>query len=317
MVEFGDAFATLATLSAGRVELDRNRVRGLVFAPPSDPFACDRLLDEVREVDADHDTVRLRNGDLLTGAVERIGDRQLHLEVDGRPLTIDLERIALVIFNARLASGEGPLAAAMAVGLADGSILGCRSLQPVGPRVRLELAGGSEAVAVEYLEVPLAQIVYLQSAARLCDYLSSLSPVAFRHVPYLALEWPWRQNRSVIGTRLRTADGGIYLRGLGVHSACRIAYRVPAAARRFRATVALDASAGRRGSVVFRVLLATGGQWQEAFRSPIIRGGDRPLDVDVDLAGSTGVALAVDHADFGDELDRANWLDARFERDPQ
>ena len=57
--------------------------------------------------------------------------------------------------------------------------------------------------------------------------------------------------------------------------------------RRFEAEVAMDDTAGRRGSVVFRVYLVRDGQLQEAFVSKIVRGGDPPQPVTVDLVGSS------------------------------
>ena len=75
----------------------------------------------------------------------------------------------------------------------------------------------------------------------------------------------------------------------------------------------IDQAAGLSGSVVFKVLLEGGaGQWSVAYQSPIIRGGDAPLPVTVDLKGSTRMALLVDFADRGDECDYANWLQARL-----
>jgi hypothetical protein len=51
---------------------------------------------------------------------------------------------------------------------------------------------------------------------------------------------------------------------------------------------------------------------KEAYKSGIVRGGEAPQTVSVDLAGAQGITLTVDYADRGDELDRADWLDARL-----
>jgi hypothetical protein len=77
--------------------------------------------------------------------------------------------------------------------------------------------------------------------------------------------------------------------------------------------VAIDEAAARRGSVVFRVYLLQDDDWQLAFASPVVRGGDGPLSVSVELTGVKEIALVTDYAERGDELDYANWLDARFE----
>jgi hypothetical protein len=47
--------------------------------------------------------------------------------------------------------------------------------------------------------------------------------------------------------------------------------------------------------------------------SEVIRGGDAPVPISVPLGDAKGLALVVDYADRGDELDHADWLDARLE----
>ena len=79
------------------------------------------------------------------------------------------------------------------------------------------------------------------------------------------------------------------------------------------ADLALDDSAGTRGSVIYRVFLEReAGDWQSAYESPIVRGGEPPLPLSLDVTGALRLALIVDFADRGDELDHANWLNARL-----
>jgi hypothetical protein len=80
--------------------------------------------------------------------------------------------------------------------------------------------------------------------------------------------------------------------------------------RRFESLVGIDDSTAGRGSVIFRVLV----EGRERFASPIVRGGDRPLPVSVDIRGARRLELEVDYADRADVLDHADWLDARLTR---
>jgi hypothetical protein len=64
--------------------------------------------------------------------------------------------------------------------------------------------------------------------------------------------------------------------------------------------------------VTFGVYLLRGGQWQSAYTSGILRGGVSPQSVSIDMSGATGLTLTADYADRGDELDHADWLDARL-----
>jgi hypothetical protein len=142
-------------------------------------------------------------------------------------------------------------------------------------------------------------------------WLSDLKTLGYKHIPLLTIAWPYENDRSVTGRRLRTEDE-VVRKGLGMHSTSRLAYDV-AGFRRFDADLALDQSAGKRGSVVFKVLLQDAdGQWQPAYSSPVVRGGEPPIPLSIDLKGATRMALLVEPADRGDELDHANWLRARL-----
>jgi hypothetical protein len=74
--------------------------------------------------------------------------------------------------------------------------------------------------------------------------------------------------------------------------------------------LSIDDGTSGRGSVRFRVFV----DGRPKYASPIVRGGTAPLPVSVDLAGAKRLDLVVDFADRADELDHANWLDARLVR---
>jgi hypothetical protein len=100
-----------------------------------------------------------------------------------------------------------------------------------------------------------------------------------------------------------------------MHSPARITYELDGPYKRFDAEVAVDAEAGSRGSVVFRVFTDDGsGSWQQRAKSEIVRGGQAPVPISVDLAGARRISLLVDFADWGDEQDHADWLNARIVR---
>jgi hypothetical protein len=123
----------------------------------------------------------------------------------------------------------------------------------------------------------------------------------------LSTSWPYREDRNVLDGMLRVG-GRTFVKGLGVHGAARLSYAVPESARQFHAEAAVDDCAGGGGSVRFRVFV----DGQPKYASPVARGGEAPLPVRVDISGAKRLDLVVDFADRGDELDRADWLDARF-----
>jgi hypothetical protein len=167
----------------------------------------------------------------------------------------------------------------------------------------VEVAGGT-----------LAELTYLQPLGGRAVYLSDRRPSHFESEPYLTLAWPLGSDRNVLGGPLRCQGRG-YCKGLGMHAESSVEYPLEEPFRRFQAEVAIDDAAGRhRGSVVFRVMLRTQAMWREVYASPIIRGGDRPVAVSVELGDADMLRLKVDRADIGDQLDYANWLNPRLVR---
>jgi hypothetical protein len=153
------------------------------------------------------------------------------------------------------------------------------------------------------------EMVFLQPRGGQAIYLSDLKPEGHRHVSYLTMTWPFRSDRSVCGAMLQVG-GKAYLKGLGMHSASRITYVLSEPYRRFQAALAIDDQAEGGGSVAFRVFV----DGQVRYSSPMVRGGQDPLPISVDLAGAKRLDLVVDFAERADELDRADWLDARLIR---
>jgi hypothetical protein len=131
--------------------------------------------------------------------------------------------------------------------LCDGSLLfvdeidaGARALQVKA--AQWEASGAGNATDVVFMQPFREQVVYL----------SDLEPTGYRHVPYLSIEWPYTRNRNVDGEPL-VAGGKRYLKGIGMHSASRLTYPLDGKYKRFDASVAIDDSAERRGSVTFAV----------------------------------------------------------------
>ena len=203
------------------------------------------------------------------------------------------------------------------MGLSDGSRLLCTRLLMDGQSLRITAFG-------QTLTATPSALVFLQPLGDRAVYLSDLKPAEYHQTPYLDLSWPYQTDRNVTGGLLR-CGGRLYLKGIGVHSAARLVYTIsplPQAkeeqgvrgegqgvrTRRFEAELGIDDSTGGRGSVQFRVLV----DGREKFASPIVRGGDAPLPISVDVTDAQKLELVVDYADRAEVLDHANWLNARL-----
>jgi hypothetical protein len=291
--------------SLGAVSLPIEMLSAVLLHPPTDRAVYDRLLLRLSALDTQADRLLLDNGDELAGTILGLDEKAVQLESGGGKLNVEVDKIAAMAFNATLVQQPRLTGLRMLVGLRDGSRVTAVALASQQGQARLKLSGVAELTA------PLEAIVALQTLGGQSQYLSDLAPTSYKHLPYLNLTWPYRSDRSVSGGPLRLG-GKLLAKGLGMHSPARITYDLPASVKRFDAEVAIDAEAGQRGSVVFRVFVDDGsGAWQERLATPVVRGGQPPLPVTVDVSGAKRISLLVDYADRGDELDHADWLNAR------
>jgi NPCBM/NEW2 domain len=316
----GDAVVMISNVF-DEVRLPREMVRGFVFAQRRHPSERERLAERIAGEPrsprtqgsagselkgmGNSDAVLLANGDRLEGKVTESEGGSLTVEMQAGAVKLPLSRVVAV----ELGSGQSVAASrqpVLVVGLRDGSLIYANAVRADNDELALEtsndlkLAGGD-----------VGDITSLQSLGGRFVYLSDLEPDDYRHVPYLDVNWQWTADRGVSGRPL-VVNGQRYLKGIGMHSAGRLTYRLGDDYQRFDAALAVDDSAEARGSVTFGVYLLRDGQWQEAVKSGVVRGGMAPVPISIDVAGAQGLTLTVDYADRGDELDRAAWLDARL-----
>lgn len=289
-------------------------VRGIVFHAPSARAARDRLFRSLAAPGAgDRDRLLLIGGDEVPGTLSTVDSRHASIETSVGPAKIDLNRVAAVVFNPALAAKVTVPPQSLIVGLIDGSLF-VTSAAVGDEQIRLSpLALSPPLVTGAEGEKPWlvdrAEIVFLQALGGKATYLSDLTPTGYKHVPYLELSREYRLDRSPAGGDLR-AGGRRYLKGIGMHSTSRLTFPLGPDDRRFVADIAIDDETSGRGSVTFRVFVDNA----ERYRSEIVRGGDAPLPIAVDVAGGKQLSLVVDFAESGDVLDHADWLNARLEK---
>ena len=117
-----------------------------------------------------------------------------------------------------------------------------------------------------------------------------------------------RDCRSVGGNKLRIGSR-TFERGVGTHAASVANFQMDGNALAFEADVGVDSEVGAgNGSVKFTVAL--GGR--VVFESPVMKSGDEPLHIKVNLAGADLVTLRAEDAGDGKKKDHANWANAFF-----
>ncbi len=117
--------------------------------------------------------------------------------------------------------------------------------------------------------------------------------------------------RSCLDTPLRIGEQD-FARGLGTHANSEIAVALPAGAVRFEAFAGIDNNHDTRGQFG-SVVCSVEADGTELLRTPVLRGGDAPYAVPVDLpAGARELVLKVDTTPDGPSHDQTDWADAQI-----
>ena len=296
----------------GELKLSLSLLAGVLFHSPIDPQRRDRLSalvslppavrgqDPSTGVD-NRDRLLLENGDELRGRIVALTETVVEFEADVGPLSVELEHVVAAAFDPSLRAKPVEAAPRSLVGFADGSLLAAKSIVVSDGGAELTLADDSRLVAAG------GGPISLQPQFGQVQYLSDLRPASHRHIPYLGVPWDYRLDANVDGTRLR-AGGKLYPKGVGMHSAARLTWQLDMPYRRFEAELAIDDQTELGGSVVFRVFSGS----REIYKSRVVRGGEEPLPISVDIRDARQLSLVVDCADRADVLDHADWLNARL-----
>lgn len=287
--------------------LPLSQARGVVLRPPASAAARDRMFHLAERADGDRDRLMLIGGDRLEGTLTKLDSRQAAVETSVGAAQIELGRVAAVVFNPALTAKFEPRPRTV-VGLRDGTLLICSAVTGT-ERLTLApiIAAESDAKTAKPWICRADEVAFLQRFGGQAVYLSDLTPIGYKQVPYFELTRDYQSDRNVNGGDLR-AGGRRYLKGLGLTSTARLTYALDPAHKKFAAEIAIDDDAAGRGSVMFRVFVDA----EERFRSEVVRGGDAPRPITVDVAGGRTLSLVVDFAERADELDHADWLNARL-----
>ncbi len=120
-----------------------------------------------------------------------------------------------------------------------------------------------------------------------------------------------RPGRSLFNRPMRLA-GTTFRHGIATRPVSEFVVDLGEGARRFRTAIGVDDECGRKGSVVFVVYLDD----REIFRSGVMRGGDDPKFLDLDIAGGRLLGLIVEDGGDGVRRDHADWAGAHLVPSP-
>ena len=293
-------------------------IEAIVLTSETNGQRRDLWLEHLRQQPRERDVVLMENEDLLEGTVVALGERELLLlRNSGETLRIARQNVKAIAFQPALLERPEPLQQFLILQLSDGSSLRAASWKGNAKNIQVRTAGGANALTFNIASKGSAtrkQIVGLLPIGFESVFLSDLEEAAYQHHPFLSLHWPYRRDRSVLGERLQT-QSKLYEKGIGMHTDAELTFRLEQPFKRLDGAVGIDDSAEDQGSVIFEVDVQRGdANWNTAFRSRMLRGGEPAEPFSVDLEGVKGIRLKAGHAVDGDTLDRANWLDVRLLR---
>jgi hypothetical protein len=247
------------------------------------------------------DAVELTNGDRLEGQVEGVRDGRLRVRTSVGALGIDPKRVRSLV----MARGEAPLEATpgiqATVETGDGERITGEWKRLSATELHLKPAWGAE------LTLPVQRLTRLTVLNGRLVFLSDLRPAEVQETPYFDRARPFRIDQSQGGRSLRLG-GRIYSRGLGVHARSVLTYALAGSYKTFAATIGIDSEVGNGGSVTFRVV----GDDRVLHETPVVRGGDAPVPISVDVSGVLLLRLEVHEAEDADIADHADWAEARL-----
>lgn len=175
-------------------------------------------------------------------------------------------------------------------------------------------ASGTSDAARDYRYV-LAALAGLIVAYFLWQYVVEPKEIYLSDLPYQVepgFDWKVPQNDTSIDGNPLQIGNTVYSKGIGTHANVEITVEVPAGARYFRAEVGVDAEmeAVAPSSVKFLVY----GNGVLLADTEIIRAGELPHQLSVDVEGYDLLKLRSDDAGDGNHSDHADWANARFVR---
>ncbi len=247
------------------------------------------------------DVVVLENSDRLSGEIIQWKDRQLSIETPAGALSIPVDQIATVLFNPELVSFPAVEGRYAIMTLTDGSVLHIRDYATDG-----EAGLSFQAVFGAKMNVPLSVIRSLTLIGGDATFLSDLENEDYEFTPYLSGDWKLERDRSVAGKPL-TLRGNSFVKGLGMHSRCRVTYQLRGDYRLFHAIVGIDDAAQGMGNATFAV---EGDGRPLATLGSVTGRADAQRLGPLDITGVDRLTLIVDFGEFGDIQDHANWCHA-------
>lgn len=274
----------------GEFKLPLSTVHSVRFAPP-DP-KVDAGWKELLTRVSRKDQVAIRKNDVLDyldGVIGPLDETTVKFQLDGDDIPVKRERVFGMVYSKREVSTAKTAAA---IDLATGDKLSARTVTWDGEAWKLKLVSGAEfsvlATSVQIVDYSQGKIAYL----------SNMEPRDIKYTPFFEVKWEYRRDRGIDSQPI-TFGTKTYSKGLSVHSATMLRYRLGGDYRRFQTIIGINEKFAGNVDVTIK------GDGRVLFKGPA-RANQPPQPLDLDVNGVVELEINVGYGE--DELDIGDWL---------
>ena len=294
---------------ATELSLPLSAVAAIWLVPPPQDAPLDAAKYAWVDPAKKQDALKLRNGDIVRGTLERFAAASGPLrfkavgETTAKPF--DLNKVAALAFDPALSRVKTPTGQHFRIVTRSGSRLTLTAASFDG------LAFSGTASTGAKFKMPQSELVALDTVGGKVTMLAERKPKSLKVEPFGSVDWPPVVNRSVRDAPLRLATrfgDETYDRGVGMHSKTTATYDLAGKFRTFTATVGLDRVSGRQGIADVRILL----DGKEQNIAGLKGLTTVAVEIHLDVSGAKELALIVDFGPGGDVQDDVNWADAKL-----
>jgi hypothetical protein len=308
-----DKLFSLEHPTLGKVEIPAEFVSSIRLAPPANTVA--EAWNELTQRRDNSDMLVIRKDSLLDhikGGVGPISETKVQFFLGGQQNPIDRSKLYGVILGNRKVPNARPISRAI---LSNNDSVELKSLSWTGEAFEGEMLSGTK------ITLPADKLASLDFSLGKVQFLSDITPrknktelpfyFANEPIPEIDLEYYGvKINKNFSGKPLQLGKT-VYARGLCIHPKTELAYRLSKEMRRFQAMMGIDNVVAQRGLGDVKVTILGDGK---TLLEELVKAGDEPRKVDLDVTGVVVLEIIVDRA-REDDLgvgDHLNLADAKL-----
>ncbi|MFN0198267.1 MAG: NPCBM/NEW2 domain-containing protein [Planctomycetaceae bacterium] len=255
------------------------------------------------------DIVSLANGDRLSGELLNFANGQFEFETTTGKHTLPLGDIEGFEMNPDLIVFPAVSEPRILLMLRDGSYLTLKSLATQESSATGNHAGDPTFIGRTLFdqEVNIASSDLLSIAFwdRRIVPLSELKAADYQFTPFFSTKWEYQLDRNAGGGPLMIARRE-YVKGLGLHSQCRVTYQLDGRFQRLQARAGIDDTYKHKGQALISVLI----DGEPRIDQLPVKGGEPAIELRVDqLDRARELTISVEFGPFGDVGDHVDIVD--------